>query len=298
MKVLVTGGTGNVGKAAVRRLVESGHSITVIGRREGIEIEGARYASCDINDYPALLSVLKGHEAVVHLAAIPDPAGNPGRELFRVNDLGTFNIFEAAAEAGIERVVSASSINAFGFFYGDRGFPIDYLPIDEEHEGVATDAYSFSKQIMEKIGSYFWERDGLSGTMLRLPGVVEHEQMLKYQDNPPDAGALFARELLELPPDECVVEIQRMSDAYDRFRRSHRWDTIQSEKDWDQAYENLEAGTTEEELDLMQWRANFFTYLDELDSAQAIELSLTADYQGNHPLYVNSSRNTLGLSVE
>ena len=48
MKVLVTGGTGNVGKEAVSRLVANGWEVRVVGRRGGMEIPGAEYAVCDV----------------------------------------------------------------------------------------------------------------------------------------------------------------------------------------------------------------------------------------------------------
>ncbi|MFW5686082.1 MAG: NAD-dependent epimerase/dehydratase family protein, partial [Spirochaetota bacterium] len=108
MRVLLTGGTGNVGGAAVDRLVADGHEVTVIGRRAGLEVPGAAYLQADINDFDRLVSVMRGFDAIVHLAAHGSPFGQPGREVFRVNDLGTFNVYEAAAECGITRVVSAS----------------------------------------------------------------------------------------------------------------------------------------------------------------------------------------------
>ena len=83
MKILVTGGTGAVGPAAVKRLVQHGHQVKVIGRRAGtdidpVDIEGAEYQQCDVNDFPSLREQVKGMEGIVHLAAIPYPGGAPG----------------------------------------------------------------------------------------------------------------------------------------------------------------------------------------------------------------------------
>lgn len=47
----------------------------------------------------------------------------------------------------------------------------------------------------------------------------------------------------------------------------------------------------------MGWKANLFAYIDELDSAQAIERGLTAGYDGSHPLFVNARRNSARLPV-
>ena len=160
MKILLTGGTGSVGKAAVARLVEHGHDVMVIGRRPNLQIPAARYAACDITDYPALRDHARGCQAIVHLAAIPNPSAGEGQEIFRVNAEGTFNVFQAATEAGIQRVVQASSINALGLHLDLRPASPHYFPMDEEHPCITTDAYSFSKTIIEEIGRYYWRREG------------------------------------------------------------------------------------------------------------------------------------------
>ena len=53
MNVLVTGGTGTVGRRCVARLVRAGHSVRVIGLDENLEIDGTEFRRCDITDYKA-----------------------------------------------------------------------------------------------------------------------------------------------------------------------------------------------------------------------------------------------------
>ena len=171
MKILVTGGTGSVGRSAVERLIQNGHEVKVIGRRIDMEIDGGEYQSCDITDFESIREQVKGMEAVVHLAAIPSPMSHTGQEIFRINCMGSFNVYRAAANEGIKRVVSASSINAFGYNYGMKSFPLKYFPIDEDQIGMTTDPYSFSKQVLEDTADYFWRREGISGICMRLPGV-------------------------------------------------------------------------------------------------------------------------------
>ena len=60
MRVLVTGGTGAVGREAVKRLVAHDHDVTVIGRRPGFNIEGAAYRQCDIVNFARLTEVIEG----------------------------------------------------------------------------------------------------------------------------------------------------------------------------------------------------------------------------------------------
>ena len=96
MRVLVTGGNGAVGKACVARLVKNGFSVKVIARTPGIEIPGAGYEVCDINDYPRLRETVRGIEAIVHLAAIPAPSGGASDQVFYANVQGTFNVYKAS----------------------------------------------------------------------------------------------------------------------------------------------------------------------------------------------------------
>ena len=199
MRILITGGTGDVGRATVARLVGEGHDIRVLGRRE-TTVSGAEYAVCDVTDFPGLLEQCRDREAIVHLAAIRMPLLDESQEVFRVNCTGTYNIFEAAARCGIRRVVAASSINALGYFFGTKKVPIEYFPIDEDHPTLTTDAYSFSKQIVEEIAAYYYRREGISSICLRLPGVMNLETASQgnmfdgFDDKAPDLWRRFGRD--------------------------------------------------------------------------------------------------------
>jgi len=103
-----------VGRTAVTRLVDRGHTVRVIGRRSGITIEGAEYVVCDTTDYPSLREQVRGMDGIVHLAAIAWPGGAPAQDIFDINCRGTYNVYQAAAEEGISRISCASSINALG----------------------------------------------------------------------------------------------------------------------------------------------------------------------------------------
>jgi len=155
MNVLITGGTGTVGRRVVARLVRAGHTVRVIGLDENLEISGAEFHRCDITDYAALREQIKGIEGIVHLAAIPSLMSGTAPDIFHINCTGTFNVYQAAAEEGVKRVVSASSINTLGFNFGVQPFQLSYFPIDEEHPTQTTDVYSLSKQILEETAEYF-----------------------------------------------------------------------------------------------------------------------------------------------
>ena len=219
MKVLVTGGTGAVGRQATDRLVENGHDVTVIGRRPDMVIEGAEYKQCDILDFDCLTDNVNGMEGIVHLAAIPNPGKGTGQDIFNVNCTGTFNVYRAAANAGIHRVVSASSINALGYNFGTKRFQLSYFPMDEEHASFTTDPYSFSKQVMEEIGAYFWRRESISSIFLRLPGVYEmtEERMERMQQFRARSRQQY-QDLVDMDDQERTEVVHSIIDQHDRLR--------------------------------------------------------------------------------
>lgn len=173
MKVLVTGGTGSVGGFVVDELQARGHEVTVGGRTPDKEVEGARYVTLDVTDFEAVRETVEGHQAVIHLAAMPTPQRGKDHVLFGVNCAGTFNVFEACGQLGVRRVVNASSINWLGERFGRKPVPIQYFPIDEAHPGLPTDSYSFSKHVAEQIATYAWERHQVSSVSIRIPAVIE-----------------------------------------------------------------------------------------------------------------------------
>jgi NAD(P)-dependent dehydrogenase (short-subunit alcohol dehydrogenase family) len=282
MRILLTGATGSVGREVVKLLVAGGHEVRVLGRRAELVLPGAEYQACDITDFTSLKEHMRGTDGVIHLAALATPLHGPDEEVFRINCDGSFNVYQAAAELGIRRVVSASSINAFGYHYGIRSFPIRYLPIDEEHPTFTTDSYSFSKQILEEIAAYFWRREGISGCCLRLPWVVNPTPEVLAQVRGDLAVSLpILREWIRLPPAQGAARAGEVFASKERSRSARM-----EEYPADYAL----VGTLSHAA-IMGSYTNFFTQLDARDSAQAFAKALFASYEGSHPLFVNDSVN-------
>ena len=293
MQILLTGGSGSVGKAVVARLVQSGHAVRVIGRRADLAFEGAEYQACDINDYPRLREAIRGCEAVVHLAAVPAPGIASSEEIFRINCAGTFNVFQAAAEEGIRRVVQASSINATGQFYGVKPAPLHYLPIDEQHPVFSSDAYSYSKHVIEEIGEYFWRREGISSVAYRLPWVAPataHETVGQRQESMRRA----TEQLLALSAGERQSWFESAWRAYNEFRAGRPYE--QRDGFAHKAFREM-PDEVRAKIGAMGSRVNFYTMLDERDSAQAVEKGLTASFDGAHTLFITDSQNWTGVDA-
>ena len=118
MKTLLTGATGFLGSAILRKLVDDGQNVRVLARpngdRRNIANVACEIAEGDLNDTTSLQSAVSGCDALFHVAAdyriwAPNPS-----ELYRTNDFGTVELFRAAATAGIERMVYTSSVATLG----------------------------------------------------------------------------------------------------------------------------------------------------------------------------------------
>jgi nucleoside-diphosphate-sugar epimerase len=291
MRVLITGGAGHVGKATTKRLVRRGWDVRVIGLESGVEIPGAEFVTCDIMSYDDLRKQMRGCQAVVHLAGIRGPQLAPGHTIFEINVAGTFNVFESAAAEGIRRVVQASSINALGCAYSTTDIAPEYFPVDEEHPSFTNDPYSYSKQIVEDIGRYYWRREGISSVAMRFPwvyseGYVESEIYLSRRRT----GRQALDELAALPDAERQ---KLLADA------RHRALEYRKQRPLEFNGGMVETPKRESAADQLWYayafdRFNFWAFVDERDAAQAMEKALVADYTGAHTLFINDHHNWLG----
>ena len=123
MKVVVTGGSGNIGQYVVRELLQYGHEIVSFDRVVPPEPEpGVHYRLGDHEDEGTIFELLAPAEAVVHLSAIPSPGTHANAFVFRTNVMGTYNVCEAAATLGLRKIVATSSINVLGMGFRYRDF--------------------------------------------------------------------------------------------------------------------------------------------------------------------------------
>ena len=184
MRVLVTGARGKVGRAAVAALMGAGHDVRatdlfppVFERPEHGEPE---YVQANLTDAGDVFTVVRGAEAVVHAAAIPEPTRNPPHVVFHNNLMATFNAIEAAIRFGASRFVNISSETVPGFFFPEREFLPDYVPVDEEHPIRPQDPYATAKFFGELLMDAAVRRSDIRCISIR-PSWVQHER--NYERN-------------------------------------------------------------------------------------------------------------------
>jgi nucleoside-diphosphate-sugar epimerase len=292
-RVLVTGSNGLVGRATVERLLADGYDVRGADLQESSDTTAIEYRVCDVRRYDDVCDALRSCDAVVHLAALPSPRFADSSTTFEINSMGTFNVFEAAAQLGIQRVAQASSVNAMGFTWNLGDFVPDRLPIDETQSVDVTDPYSFSKHVSEQIGEYAWRRNRISSVALRMPGVLPPGQATsdEFVTQQSEARA-FIDWLDELPPadrDSLLVEVRNRVLAF-RAKRALEFGREQPEP------AATELGDVPEVLwqQYMWGRFMLWSIVDVRDAAQAFSLALTAEYDGAHPLFISDDANSVG----
>ena len=111
---------------------------------------------------------------MVHLAAVPNPRTASPELCFSTNTMGTWCVLQAAEDAGVKRVVVASSDAATGLHYNPKDWAPLYLPVDEAHPVRPSEVYSLTKEITESIARSFAVRGKLEVIAIR-PGHIVFE---------------------------------------------------------------------------------------------------------------------------
>ncbi|MCK5414518.1 MAG: NAD-dependent epimerase/dehydratase family protein [Thermoplasmata archaeon] len=182
-RVLLTGGAGFIGSHLTERLLRDGRDVVVVDNldpyydvrlkrknlqavEEAAASDGAgkyTYVDADVTDLPALRRIIDDHEpqAIFHEAAqagVRASVDDPFKPNL-VNVVGTMNVLVAARDAGVERVVNASSSSVYG--------TVAYLPFDEHHPLRPVSPYGVSKLAAEHYCRVFTEVYGISTISLR-----------------------------------------------------------------------------------------------------------------------------------
>lgn len=164
---LVTGGTGFTGGHLARRLARDGCRVRAIARdpekASPLAAAGVEVVAGDLKDRASLARAAAGCEVVYHIAALYRTEGVPDSEFREVNALGTANMLEAAAGAGVRRFVHCSTVGVHGH--------VSEIPANEDSPFHPGDIYQETKLEGEKRAREFFRARGLPGVVFRPTGI-------------------------------------------------------------------------------------------------------------------------------
>jgi nucleoside-diphosphate-sugar epimerase len=192
-RICVTGATGKAGLAAVLHLREHGHEVVATDIALSGDDVAAGVMAADLTDYGQATEVLRGTDAVVHLANIPAPGRSTPAVTFHANVAMNFNIFHAAAALGLSKVVWASSETTLGLPFGhgpeqSPGAPgeLRYAPVDEDHFPYPSTTYALSKVTSETIAEQISRWSGIPFVGLRISNIMEPHDYRRFPSYWPD----------------------------------------------------------------------------------------------------------------
>ncbi|MGI6525118.1 MAG: NAD-dependent epimerase/dehydratase family protein [Bdellovibrionota bacterium] len=166
-KVLVTGSTGFVGSYLCKELTNSGYTVRALirddSKRDVLKGVPVEFVHGDITDRTSLLNAMDGVESVFHIAAIFREAKYADSVYFEVNTKGVQNVFEAAVEKGVTRVIHCST--------GGVHSHIPNPPANEREPYRPADVYQLSKCEGEKVALEFIRSGKIQGSIIR-PAMI------------------------------------------------------------------------------------------------------------------------------
>ncbi|MGV6807172.1 MAG: NAD-dependent epimerase/dehydratase family protein [bacterium] len=169
--IAVTGGSGGAGTYIIRELLAHNYTVINLDRAPSSHVD-TDFRQLDVADYGETLSALGGVDAVVHMAANPDPDHDmhTAHLRFHNNTLGAYNLFQASAALGIKRVVWGSSETIHGFPFLNCA-PVR-VPVTEEDPPQPQNAYALSKWLTEKMAEQMSALYGMTIIGLRYSNIL------------------------------------------------------------------------------------------------------------------------------
>jgi len=179
-RVAVTGGSGLTGRYVVDDCLAHGYDVVNVDRTPPEWFSPTSFVRADLTELGSTFEALSGVDAVVHLTTISTPVVRVDSDAFRANLDAAYNVFTAAAQLGLSRVVWASSETVFGVPFGPGR--LAYAPVDDAHPLYPESGYALAKVLSEELARQFSRRYGITIVGLRLSNVI-----------PPDTYDALAR---------------------------------------------------------------------------------------------------------
>ena len=186
MKVVVTGACGRLGSVLVPVLEAAGHGLVAT---DIVPDEGRRFPVriANLLNREAVYGLLEGADAVVHLGNYAWTMFRDHQRLYVENMTMNANVFIAASELGVDRVIFASSTQAMsgrrGYRDADQPSCLPWLPISEATPAQPGNPYGASKEASERLLAYAVRTGGIRlGVALRFPALMHQYRLVKRRD--------------------------------------------------------------------------------------------------------------------
>ncbi|WP_406009663.1 NAD(P)-dependent oxidoreductase [Streptomyces sp. NBC_00637] len=190
--VLLTGAAGGLGTLMRELLPAYGYELRLLDLRPIDDAPEAIVA--DLADKDAVREAVRGVDAIIHLAGISLEA--PFEKILGANIAGTYHLYEAAREEGVQRVVFASSNHAVGFTPRPRDGASpgegELIPIDTPRRPDTF--YGLSKSFGEDLAQLYWDKHGLESVSVRIGSCFAEPtsvRMLSLWMSPADGARLL-----------------------------------------------------------------------------------------------------------
>ena len=159
-RLLLTGANGNLGRELRPRLKAYCETLRLSHRSDiGLPAPGEEIVIAALEDKAAMLALLKGVDAVVHMGGVSTE--QPWEPILAGNIVGMVNLYEAVRKNGVKRVVFASSNHVTGFYRQDE--------VISPRDPVRPDGfYGLSKAFGENLAQLYWDRFGVETVSLRI----------------------------------------------------------------------------------------------------------------------------------
>lgn len=172
-RILLTGAAGNIGKSLYQHL-KNCYDFRCLDIKPVPEAEEA--IAADITDFNAVRSAMHEIDAIIHLAANPN-INQPWEDVYTSSIAGTYNVFEAARQAGVTKIIYASTNHVSGWreIEGEKRIGPD-LPVRPDS------LYGVGKAFGEALGRFFVDQYKLSVICLRIGSFVHKPKHLTLGD--------------------------------------------------------------------------------------------------------------------
>ena len=177
MKVLITGAGGNLGRVLAPALAENGHEPVMMDYRP-INTP-YRFIQGDVTNKAQVLEAVQGMDAIVHAAALHGIhlAKYSRDDYWNLNVSGTYNIYEAARESGVKKILLCSTMGVYGrsIVASDNSLAIvtEALPL------LPADFYGQSKKLCEDLARFYSDNDNIKTIAYRL-GMFVPDNFIRY----------------------------------------------------------------------------------------------------------------------